>query len=55
MLTGSHVVGHTVRDCPECGALGYIEVRTTYEPAQVTQAAPSGAWPESKWHPEEDG
>jgi EmrB/QacA subfamily drug resistance transporter len=55
VLTGSHVVGNTVRDCPDCQALGYVEVRQAYEPAPIPEAAPTGAWPGTKWEPEEDG
>jgi EmrB/QacA subfamily drug resistance transporter len=40
VLTGSHVAGHTVRDCPDCRGEGYVEVRTSYEPLSVT---PGGA------------
>jgi hypothetical protein len=54
VLTGSHVVGHTVRDCPECQALGYVEVRTTEEPAPLPQPASSGVWPALRWGEEED-
>jgi len=41
VLTGSHVAGHTVRDCPDCTGQGYIEVRTAYEPLSVTSGGPS--------------
>ena len=36
VLTGSHVAGHTVRDCPDCTGQGYVEVRGAYEPLSVT-------------------
>jgi EmrB/QacA subfamily drug resistance transporter len=36
VLTGSHVAGHTVRDCPDCIGQGYVEVRAAYEPLSVT-------------------
>jgi EmrB/QacA subfamily drug resistance transporter len=41
VLTGSHVVGHTVRDCPDCEAKGYVEVRAAYEPLSVTRGTAS--------------
>jgi phage FluMu protein Com len=49
VLTGSHVEGHIVRECPDCEALGYVEVRE--EAPQVTAAAttPSPSSPEPEW------
>jgi EmrB/QacA subfamily drug resistance transporter len=41
VLTGSHVAGHTVRDCPDCTGQGYVEVRGAYEPLSVTSGGPS--------------
>jgi EmrB/QacA subfamily drug resistance transporter len=41
VLTGSHVAGHTVRDCPDCTGQGYVEVRTSYEPLSVTPGGSS--------------
>jgi hypothetical protein len=41
VLTGSHVAGHTVRDCPDCTGQGYVEVRGAYEPLSVTSGGSS--------------
>ena len=41
VLTGSHVVGHTVRDCPDCQGQGYVEVRAPYQPMSVTRGEPT--------------
>jgi EmrB/QacA subfamily drug resistance transporter len=46
VLTGSHVVEHTVRDCPDCEATGYVELSADYESLPVTRAARSEAWRE---------
>jgi hypothetical protein len=44
VLTGSHVAAHTVRDCPDCEAKGYVEVSASYEPLQVTTPPDPEAW-----------
>ena len=41
VLTGSHVAGHTVRDCPDCTGQGYVEVLAAYEPLSVTPGGSS--------------
>lgn len=44
VLTGSHVVEHTVRDCPDCDAKGYVEVSGVPERLPVSSAPHSESW-----------
>jgi hypothetical protein len=55
VLTGSHVEGHIVRECPECEAQGYIDAREAAVPVAAGNAVPPPAnWPGSEWDPQQE-
>jgi hypothetical protein len=53
VLTGSHVEGHILHECPECEAQGYVELQGERVSVTATKAAPS-RWPGSESDSEQE-
>lgn len=50
VITGSHVTGHELLDCPDCQGQGYIARRSAYGAGgNGDKAASAPAWPGSTW------